>query len=64
MEERLIALQMVIPANDQSAIVAQPGEGPFHFPASAITTELATILRGGFAAPTAAGTNQLDAPMP
>jgi len=48
MEERLIASKVPIPAHDEAAVVAQPGEGTFHFPAATVTSELAAVLGLGF----------------
>ena len=47
MHEAEEVLDMVFPSHDQSAVLAHPGEQPFHFPASAVTAQRSAIL--GFA---------------
>ena len=59
MHEAEEVLDVVFPSHDQSAVLAHPGEQPFHFPASAITTQRATVL--GLAPPLPIGGNQFDA---
>lgn len=57
-EESWISLM----ADQQSSIVAQPGDGPFDFPALAVALEHATILRGvSFSAAFAMRTDELNA---
>ena len=41
--------------------MSEPCEGAFHFPASAIASELSTVLGGGFHATATVGTNQVPA---
>jgi len=52
-------LDVVLPSNDQSAELVHPGEQSFHFPASAVTTQRATVL--GLAPALAIRGDQLDA---
>lgn len=57
-EEPRIAFE----AGQQSAIIAQPGDGPFDFPALAVALEYATILCGvAFPAALAMRTDELNA---
>ncbi len=51
-------LDMVFPSRDESAEAVHPGEEPFHSPASAVTTQLASVLRLASLAPVRG--NQLD----
>src|SRR5258708_18850471 len=46
MEERQVHREMPLPAHDQAAEVAQPGEGPLHLPAPTVAAQLAPILSG------------------
>jgi len=61
MEERLIASQITIPAHDEAAVVAQPGESAFHFPAATVTPQFTSILGLGFDAVAPVRADQLDA---
>lgn len=63
MEERLIASQIAVPADRQAAEVAQPSKRPFHFPASAIASQFATILCRWFFSAATVRTNQFNPTM-
>ena len=51
-------LDVVFPSGDQAAEVVHPGKEPLYFPASAVTTQLASILT--FASASPIGRDQLD----
>jgi len=52
-------LDVVLPSRNEAAEVVHPGKEPFYFPASAIATQLASIL--ALASATAVGRDQFDA---
>jgi hypothetical protein len=51
---------VVFPTGDEASEVMHPGEQPFHFPASAVAAQLASILGSAFASAPVGG-DQLDA---
>jgi hypothetical protein len=51
---------VVFPSGDEASEVMHPGEQSFHFPASAVAAQLASILSSAFASAPVGG-NQLDA---
>jgi hypothetical protein len=51
-------LDVVFPSGDRAAEVVHPGKEPLHFPASAVTTQLASILT--FASVSPIGRDPLD----
>ncbi len=53
--------QGMLPAGDQAPELGQPGEGAFHFPASAIATQLASVLGGWAPSASAMGHDQFNA---
>jgi hypothetical protein len=62
MDETQVIERLALIADDQAAEVAEPGEEPFDFPATAIASEWTAIL-GLWAHPSPAmGRNHLDAP--
>jgi hypothetical protein len=61
MKDRLVPGDLRFPANDEAAEIAQPGEGPFHFPTALIPAQLATILPWRSHAVLPMGTNQINA---
>jgi hypothetical protein len=61
MKERLVHGDVRFPANDQAPDIAQPGEGPFHFPAALLPAQLAAILQWRSHAVLPMGTNQINA---
>jgi hypothetical protein len=52
-------LDAVFPSRNEAAEIVHPGKEPFYFPASAIATQLASIL--ALASATAVGRDQFDA---
>ncbi len=61
MKEALAKTKVSFVTNEETAEIAQRGEGALDLPAFAIATQRASILQGGAAAAVAMGTNQLDA---
>ena len=61
MEEALVKGEVVFMANEETTEVAEVSKGALDLPAFAITAQGTAILRGEAAAPTAMGTDQLDA---
>ena len=61
MEERAIHLDLMVITHDQSAEVAQPGEGAFDFPSSFVSSKFATVLGFRFFATASMRADQLDA---
>jgi len=61
MKEGLINRERAVVADDQSAEVAEPGEGAFHGPPPPVSPERPAILRGGLAPILAVRGDQLDA---
>ena len=55
-------LDAVFPSRNEAAEIVHPGREPFYFPASAIATQLASIL--ALASATAVGRDQFDAGCP
>ena len=53
--------RVILPADDDAAIVMKPSEQAFDFPAAAVTSEHATVLRHRFAAVPAVRRDQLHA---
>jgi hypothetical protein len=60
-KERTINHNIVIPANDQAAIIAQPGERPLNLPSPPIPSQLATVMITPTFIVTAVRANQFDA---
>ena len=44
MKERPIHDNIAFPTDQQSAIISQPGKGPFHFPSSLVSPQLAAVM--------------------
>jgi len=63
MEERIIEPQRTLVAHDQAAEIAQPGEGALDFPATSISPQRSSILRGCSASVVPMRADQLDAPL-
>src|SRR5215467_9187023 len=61
MKESFINGDRTIVANDQSAKVAQPSQGAFHFPAPSVTAQCATVLPTRLSAVPTMRCDQLDA---
>jgi hypothetical protein len=61
MEERLVDIDFMFVANDQSPEVSDPGDAPFHLPAAFVSPQLASILRRRFAAIGFVRTDQVNA---
>jgi hypothetical protein len=59
MQERSKHLGLPLVTDDQSAEVLKPGDGPFDFPASAVASEVSTVLTFDFFV-RAVGTDQLN----
>lgn len=51
MHETEKVLDVVFPSDDKTAEVVHPGEEPLHFPTSAVTTQLASVLTFASASP-------------
>ena len=64
MKKTAIDLNMTVPAHHQATKIANPGKGPFNFPTTLVTAQLATILQGCSLTVSAMRTNQLNAPSP
>jgi hypothetical protein len=60
MKEGFIDCGRAVVANDQSAKVAEPCKGSFHFPATAVAAQRSTVLSARLAAIPAMRCNQLD----
>jgi hypothetical protein len=60
MKESFVDSDRAIVANDQSAKVAEPGQGAFHLPATSVSTQHSAILRTGLAAIPAMRCDQFD----
>lgn len=60
MEERLVDVDFMFIPHNQPSEVADPGDAPFHLPASLVPSQLASILRRRFAAVGFVRTDQLD----
>jgi hypothetical protein len=60
MEEALIDAQQAVVTNSQSAIVAEPGVGAFHFPATPVAPQFASVSKGLLFLVPAVRSNQLD----
>lgn len=63
MEESLVDFKMIIIAYEQTAEVAEPGEGALDFPAVAIAAQSSPVVEGRFAAPAAVRRDQENAPL-
>jgi len=61
MDKRPVNQGISIPAHDEAAVVAQPGDQPLDLPAPAIAAQLAPILGRRLFALFAVRTNQFDA---
>src|SRR3989338_7883892 len=61
MEERAVHDRQILVPDHEAAVVPQPREEAFDFPASAIATQRTTVLGGGLHAIRAVGTDELDA---
>ena len=64
MNKRLKHLDFMLVTNDQPAKIADPADRAFDFPATAVASKLAAVLRFRFAAVPPMGANQLDTTSP
>jgi hypothetical protein len=61
MEECLVDIDLMFIPHDQSSEVANPGDAPFHLPASLVASQLPSILRSWLATVGFVWTDQLNA---
>src|SRR4051812_27180192 len=61
MEKRFIHLDVMIVADEQSAEVSKPCEGPFHFVAFAVAAKFAAVVERRFLSSVSVRTDQDDA---
>src|SRR5258708_39582249 len=61
MKKSFIDCDRAVVANDQSAEVAEPGEGAFYLPAASVTAQRSAVLRARLAAIPAMRGDQFDA---